>query len=88
MKKSLTKGSLIATAVGMLFLSNTAFAQSSQPTAGQQGKVKCLGANGCSGTSACKTATSPGPGRNSCAGKGFIFTASAKECADKGGKPE
>jgi hypothetical protein len=88
MKKSLSKGSLIATAVGMLFLSNTALAQSSPPAAAQQGKVKCLGANSCSGQSACKTATSPGKGKNSCAGKGFVFTASAKECTDKGGKPE
>lgn len=88
MKKSLSKGSLLATAVGMLFLSNTVLAQSSAPAASQQGKVKCLGANSCSGTSACKTATSPRAGQNSCAGKGFIFTASAKECADKGGKPE
>ncbi len=88
MKKSLSKGALLATAVGVLFLSNAALAQSSPPTSDQQGKVKCLGANSCSGQSACKTATSPGPGQNSCAGKGFVFTASAKECKDKGGKPE
>jgi hypothetical protein len=88
MKKSLSRGSLLATAVGLLFLSNTALAQSSAPTSAQQGKVKCLGANSCSGQSACKTATSPGSGQNSCAGKGFVFTASTKECKDKGGKPE
>lgn len=88
MKKSLSRGSLVATAVGMLFLSSTALAQSSAQPTDQQGKVKCLGANSCSGKSACKTATSPGPGQNSCAGKGFIIAASAKECTDKGGKPE
>jgi hypothetical protein len=88
MKKCLSRGSFLATAVGVLFLSNMAFAQSSAPTSDQQGKVKCLGANGCSGQSACKTATSPGAGQNSCAGKGFVFTASAQECKDKGGKPE
>jgi hypothetical protein len=88
MKKSLSKGSLLATAVGMMFLSNAALAQNSAPTSPQQGKVKCLGANSCSGQSACKTATSAGPGQNSCSGKGFVFTASAQECKDKGGKPK
>jgi len=88
MKKSLSRGSLLATAVGMLFLSNTALAQSSAPTSDPQGKVKCLGANSCSGQSACKTATSPGPGQNSCSGKGFLFTTSVKECKNRGGTPE
>ncbi len=88
MKKSVTRGSLIAVAVGVLFLSNNALAQAPAQPSEQQGKVKCLGANGCSGSSACKSATSPGPGQNSCAGKGFILTSSAKECTDKGGKPE
>lgn len=78
----------MATAVGLLFLSNAALAQSPSAAPEEQNKVKCLGANGCSGQSARKTATSPGLGQNSCAGKGFIFTASAKECTDKGGRPE
>ena len=88
MKKSASKGALLATAVGMLFLSNTALAQSSPPASDHLAKVKCLGGNSCSGQSACKTATSPGPGKNSYAGKGYIFTANAKVCTDKGGKPK
>jgi hypothetical protein len=88
MNKSVARGSLIAVAVGVLFLSNNAIAYTTAQSSDQQPKVKCLGANGCSGSSACKSATSPGPGQNSCAGKGFILTSSAKECRDKGGKPE
>jgi len=90
-KKSIARGSLLATAVGALFLSGTALAQNSSnsaPPPDQQGKVKCVGLNSCNGSSACKSATSPGPGQNSCAGKGFTLTASAKECKDKGGTPQ
>jgi hypothetical protein len=49
--KSLSKGSLIATAVGILFLSNTALAQNPPRTTDKHGKVKCLGANSCNSQS-------------------------------------
>ncbi|MGO9603067.1 MAG: hypothetical protein ACLQAT_06635 [Candidatus Binataceae bacterium] len=93
MRKSISRGSLLATAVGALFLSGTALAQNSSnpttpPPPDQQGKVKCVGLNSCNGSSACKSATSPGPGQNSCAGKGFTLTATEKECKDKGGTPQ
>ena len=48
----------------------------------QTAQVKCVGANDCKGHGACKSA------QNDCEGKGFIHTASTKECLDKGGKPE
>ena len=91
MTKSIARGSLLATAVGALFLSGAALAQNSSnstPASNQHGKVKCVGANSCAGSSACKSATSPGPGQNSCAGKGFTLTATAQECKDKGGTPQ
>jgi hypothetical protein len=53
----------------------------------QSAKVKCMGANGCKGQGACKTARNDCKGQNSCKGKGFIPTSSTKECSDKGGKP-
>lgn len=90
-RKSITRGSLLATALGVLFLSGTALPQNSSNSTtafDKKDKVKCVGANSCAGSSACKSATSPGPGQNSCAGKGFTLTATAQECKDKGGTPQ
>jgi hypothetical protein len=42
-------------------------------------KVKCEGANGCKGQSACKTAANSCSGQNSCKGKGFTEVSKA-EC--------
>jgi hypothetical protein len=42
-------------------------------------KVKCEGANGCKGQSACHTATSGCQGQNSCKGKGYLML-SKTEC--------
>jgi hypothetical protein len=86
MKNSLIAGAALATAVGLMVVGGPALAQSSASKS-QQARVKCLGGNDCSGQSACKTATSPGPGQNSCKGQGFILTSSVKECQTKGGKP-
>jgi hypothetical protein len=41
-------------------------------SAADTAKVKCEGANGCKGQSACKTATSSCQGQNSCKGKGYL----------------
>ncbi len=87
MKSGAAKGAILATAVAMMFAANPALAHEAGSSSSQAAKVKCLGANDCKGKSACKTATSPGPGQNSCAGKGLIMTSSEKECKDKGGKP-
>ncbi|MCZ6782941.1 MAG: hypothetical protein O7G30_06490 [Proteobacteria bacterium] len=46
---------------------------------GEAEKVKCEGANSCSGKSECKTAHSECGGKNSCKGKGWIYL-SAEEC--------
>ncbi|WP_432723484.1 hypothetical protein R0381_001059 [Jeongeupia wiesaeckerbachi] len=48
--------------------------------------VHCAGINSCKGTSSCKTADNACKGQNSCKGHGWLPTASAKECTDKGGK--
>ncbi len=88
MKKSVMAGAALATAVGLVFLARPAFAQSAEATPGtQQASVKCVGANDCKGQSACKSATSAGPGENSCKGQGLVMTSSDKECDAKGGKP-
>jgi hypothetical protein len=87
MKKTATTGAILATAVALMFMANPGFAQEASPTSSQQAKVKCVGANDCKGKSACKTATSPGPGQNSCKGQGLRMTSTEQECKDKGGKP-
>jgi hypothetical protein len=71
---------LAAAAAGLFAATPAAMA------AEQEGKVHCTGVNACKGTSECKTATNACKGQNACKGKGFI-SMTAKECADKGGKP-
>ena len=87
MKKTAVSGAILATGVALLFMANPSFAQDASPSSPDAAKVRCLGANDCKGKSACKTATSPGPGQNSCSGKGLAMTSSEQECKDKGGKP-
>ena len=50
--------------------------------------VKCVGANGCQGQSACKTATSECKGLNSCKGKGFVMVTDEAACNEAGGTVE
>jgi hypothetical protein len=87
MKKTTATGAILATAVAMLFIANPSFAQGTTSSSSQQANVKCVGANDCKGKSACKTASSPGPGQNSCKGQGMVMTSNEQECKDKGGKP-
>lgn len=85
MKKTTVSGALLASTVALMFLTTPSFAASSSPTS-QAAQVKCVGANSCKGLSACKTATSAGPGKNSCKGQGMIYTKTVQECIAKGGK--
>jgi hypothetical protein len=95
MKKTAISGAILAGAVALAFAATSARAQDNGAAAGASGssgsaqaaKVKCLGGNDCSGKSACKTASSPGPGQNSCKGQGYVMTTTDKVCKDKGGKP-
>jgi hypothetical protein len=86
MNKGVMAGAVLATAVGLMFMAHPALAQTPAGSS-QQAKVKCVGGNDCKGKSACKTATSPGPGQNSCKGQGVVMTKTTTECTDKGGKP-
>ena len=85
-RKTLT-GAVLAAAVGAMFLTSPVFAQDSS-SGSSQAAVKCIGGNSCKGQSSCKSASSGCMGQNSCKGKGWVTTASAKACTDKGGKPE
>jgi uncharacterized membrane protein len=86
--KTLT-GAVLAAAVGAMFLASPAFAQS--PSSSGSGtaasQVKCIGGNSCKGQSSCASASNSCMGQNSCKGKGWVTTASVKECTDKGGHP-
>lgn len=84
MSKKLT-GAVLATAVAGLILSGQAMADEK---AKNEGKVKCVGINGCKGTTACHTeGKNACSGKNECKGQGWIYTKDAKECDSKGGKP-
>lgn len=78
---------IIAATVGALFAS-ASFADATPSADANTASVKCVGANACKGNSACKTAENACKGQNSCKGKGYIMTATEKECTDKGGKVE
>lgn len=82
MKTTKLYGALLAAAVGAFFAAHPVLANEQKAETGQ---VKCLGGNGCAGQSSCKTATSPGPGKNSCAHQGFVMASNAKECEAMGG---
>jgi hypothetical protein len=79
--KKLT-GIALATAAAGLFAATSiapAFA------AKHEGKVQCMGANGCKGKGECATSSNACKGQNACKGKGMNMM-SAKDCKDKGGK--
>jgi hypothetical protein len=87
MDKVRMTGALLATAVGMLFMTQPLIAGNSQAQ-GQAAQVKCVGANSCKGQSECATKASSCKGQNSCKGKGWINTSSTQQCEQRGGKPE
>ena len=85
MSKARLTGAFLATAVAVLFAGTFANAAGDSSGAPQ---VKCLGGNSCKGQSACKSASSSCQGQNACKGKGWVMTASIKECQADGGKAE
>ncbi|HZO82536.1 MAG TPA: hypothetical protein VFB33_12655 [Candidatus Binataceae bacterium] len=84
--KTLT-GAVLAAAVGAMFLANPTFAENGSSSGSSASQVKCIGGNSCKGQSSCASATNSCMGQNSCKGKGWVTTASVKECTDKGGHP-
>ena len=87
MDKLKMTGALLATAVGMLFMTQPLIADNSQAQ-GQATQVKCVGANSCKGQSECATTANSCKGQNSCKGKGWITTSSTQQCEQHGGKPK
>ena len=77
MNKLKLTGAVLATAVGLMFMTQPIFAADSSDANGKQAQasVKCVGGNSCKG-------------QNSCKGKGYVSTASAQDCQQKGGKVE
>ena len=80
MKLNQKSGAKIAmTAAALVFsgaLATTAMAES---------KGKCIGANSCKGTGACKTAQHDCAGKNACKGKGWVKMTES-DCKAAGGK--
>jgi hypothetical protein len=85
MKTTRLAGAMLATAVALAFTGRAVNAGDTQSPSTQAAQIKCLGANGCKGQSACKTASNDCKGQNSCKGKGYIVTTDAKSCEAKGG---
>ena len=83
-------GAVLATAVGLMFMTQPIFAADSSDANGKQARasVKCVGGNSCKGQSECASANNSCKGQNSCKGKGYVSTASAQDCQQKGGKVE
>lgn len=74
----------IATAAAAIFSASVA-PNAMAAAKKDESTVKCQGINSCKGQSKCKTASTACAGQNSCKGQGWLPTATAKECADKGG---
>ncbi len=87
MDKVKITGALLATAVGMLFVTQPLAADNSHAQS-QAAQVKCVGANSCKGQSECASEANSCKGQNSCKGKGWIRTSSTQQCEQRGGKPE
>ncbi len=64
------KSLIIASAAAALFLAGGA--GMGVAAEGDDAKIKCEGANGCKGQTACKTASNDCSGHNECKGKGFL----------------
>lgn len=69
---------IMASAAAALFVAGAGVAAGDHHEGGEA-KVKCEGANGCKGKSACKTDASACAGHNECKGKGFVML-SQEEC--------
>jgi hypothetical protein len=78
------RGVLVASAALGLMTAGAAAASAEEHGGGE---VKCAGINGCAGKGECAAADGSHDcsGKNSCKGKGWVHTASAKACTDKGG---
>jgi len=87
MNRKALAGTVLAMAVGTMFLTTPVFAQDSSNSA-NQASVKCVGGNSCKGQSACKGGNHSCKGQNACKGQGFVPAASAQECTGKGGHIE
>jgi hypothetical protein len=83
MLKETLKGAFIAGAVAALFAAN-AYA-GDKPADKPKMETKCAGINSCKGQGSCAGADNSCKSKNSCKGKGWVHTASEKECKDKGG---
>ncbi len=71
MKIDVNSGAAIAAAAAALLIAGTAISAPMQ-VAAEDAKGHCMGANGCKGKSACKTASNECAGQNACKGKGFV----------------
>ncbi len=79
MKINVNSGAAIAAAAAALLIAGSAVSAPLQMAAeGAMGH--CVGANGCKGKSACKTANNACKGQNGCKGKGFLAM-TMEECA-------
>ncbi len=76
-------GAALAFAAAGMFLGG----MSAAANAAEEGKVHCVGVNGCKGKSECATAKSSCKGQNDCKGHGFL-SMTEKECKEKKGTVE
>lgn len=78
------KGAVVAAAVCSMFAAGAA--QAAEKAKEAPKTVNCAGINACKGQGSCAGADNACKAQNSCKGKGWVETASAKACTDKGGK--
>jgi hypothetical protein len=86
----LGRGASIAAAVAALLVTVGCNSEEEDTKTAQQAQIRCLGANECAGMSECAGGPSGNQcaGMNECMGQGWVFTATAEECEEKGGMPQ
>jgi hypothetical protein len=89
MKNPIRTGTITALAAASLFASacgSKSPAKSTAPTATEKtAAVACMGINECKAQGSCHSDKNGCKGQNTCKGQGVTDTASAEECATKGG---
>ena len=85
MKTATVAGAMLATAVALAFTGIAVNQRTRRARRPRRRKLSTWARMRAKGRAPCRAAANDCPGKNSCAGKGYIITADARSCEAKGG---